>query len=610
MKHTINIIILCLLLSTVLWSQIPNKISYQGLLTTVSGPVNDGSYTLKFDVYNAPSSGTLRHTETFSSVSVQQGTFNVTLGSTTTLPAIFSESLYVEIIATAGPSGLTYPLMFSPRSALTASPYSLAPWSTSSSNIFYNSGNVGIGTTVPSHRLHVSGDDDMVKLQSQTAGSIFDGMVFYNNTGTRLGGIRSHTSVAQDGLENDLELWSESGDVTFSRGNVGIGTESPAYPLDVNGGIRSGSISVAPYNSTIDLHGTGVSGNYWSLQPTAFVANDQFGIVRYEAGSADASKSIILTDGGWVGIGTATPSYKLDVNGIVNATNIYKNGSPLSTSQWTTNGSNIYYNSGNVGIGTTTPSYKLDVNGIVNAANIYKNGSPLSTSQWTTNGSNIYYNSGKVGIGTSTPSSILDIKVSSATDAYQGIGITRHSTMLGTDLTLTMNQGTLGVLNFTYPGFVDLVTMDFNTRRVGIGRTDPISRLHVNGDINTDGIVYSHGTALISDKQFKKDIISLSSALKKVQSMHGVYFNWRSDEYPDRSFSKDRQIGFIAQEVEGIVPELVSKTPDGYKSVDYAKVTPLLVEAIQEQQKEIDELKSLVKSLLANKSNSIEGGTR
>ena len=562
MKHTINIIILCLLLSTVLWSQIPNKISYQGLLTTVSGPVNDGSYTLKFDVYNAPSSGTLRHTETFSSVSVQQGTFNVTLGSTTTLPAIFSESLYVEIIATAGPSGLTYPLMFSPRSALTASPYSLAPWSTSSSNIFYNSGNVGIGTTVPSHRLHVSGDDDMVKLQSQTAGSIFDGMVFYNNTGTRLGGIRSHTSVAQDGLENDLELWSESGDVTFSRGNVGIGTESPAYPLDVNGGIRSGSISVAPYNSTIDLHGTGVSGNYWSLQPTAFVANDQFGIVRYEAGSADASKSIILTDGGWVGIGTATPSYKLDVNGIVNA------------------------------------------------ANIYKNGSPLSTSQWTTNGSNIYYNSGKVGIGTSTPSSILDIKVSSATDAYQGIGITRHSTMLGTDLTLTMNQGTLGVLNFTYPGFVDLVTMDFNTRRVGIGRTDPISRLHVNGDINTDGIVYSHGTALISDKQFKKDIISLSSALKKVQSMHGVYFNWRSDEYPDRSFSKDRQIGFIAQEVEGIVPELVSKTPDGYKSVDYAKVTPLLVEAIQEQQKEIDELKSLVKSLLANKSNSIEGGTR
>jgi len=295
-------------------AQTPNKISYQGLLTTVSGPVSDGSYTLKFDVYNAPASGTLRHTETFSGVSVQQGTFNVMLGSTTTLPAIFSESLYVEVTATAGPAGLSFPLTFSPRSELTASPYSLAPWATSGGNLFYNSGNVGIGTIVPSHRLHVSGDDDMVKLQSQTAGSNFDGMVFYNNTGTRLGGIRSHTSVVQDGLEDDLELWSESGDVTFSRGNVGIGTSSPSDLLTVGspstrGVIRVDGSSLLP--PVLGLADTRVNGKTWGIYSGSPSIGD-FGINDASAGTVPF---VIKQGSGNVGIGTTSPLSKLDVYG-------------------------------------------------------------------------------------------------------------------------------------------------------------------------------------------------------------------------------------------------------------------------------------------------------
>ena len=56
-------------------------------------------------------------------------------------------------------------------------------------------------------------------------------------------------------------------------------------------------------------------------------------------------------------------------------------------------------------------------------------------------------------------------------------------------------------------------------------------------------------------------------------------------------FSDDRQIGFSAQEVEKLFPEIVVTDATGYKSVDYGRITPILVEAVKEQQQQIDELK-------------------
>jgi hypothetical protein len=65
-------------------------------------------------------------------------------------------------------------------------------------------------------------------------------------------------------------------------------------------------------------------------------------------------------------------------------------------------------------------------------------------------------------------------------------------------------------------------------------------------------------------------------------------------------FDKGSQFGFIAQEFEKVIPELVRTDKDGYKSIDYVKLTPILVVAIQEQQKQIEELKALVNRLIAN----------
>ena len=77
-----------------------------------------------------------------------------------------------------------------------------------------------------------------------------------------------------------------------------------------------------------------------------------------------------------------------------------------------------------------------------------------------------------------------------------------------------------------------------------------------------------------------------------VSKLRGVRFDWRHDEYPEQKFSDGRQLGFIAQEVKEIFPEVIMQDDDGYYSVDYAKLTPVLVEAVKELKAEVVELKA------------------
>ena len=132
---------------------------------------------------------------------------------------------------------------------------------------------------------------------------------------------------------------------------------------------------------------------------------------------------------------------------------------------------------------------------------------------------------------------------------------------------------------------------------VGMGTLVPTVRLQVNGDIIANSIAGS------SDLRFKTNIHTVDNALDKVKSLRGVYFNWDQKSFPDKNFSDKTELGFIAQEVEKVLPEVVSKdkTLEEYRSVKYDKVVALLVEAIKEQQKQIDSLKSQVKKLKRKK---------
>ncbi len=133
----------------------------------------------------------------------------------------------------------------------------------------------------------------------------------------------------------------------------------------------------------------------------------------------------------------------------------------------------------------------------------------------------------------------------------------------------------------------------FNTGNVGIGTSSPGYALTVAGTAWV-----TSGSWSGSDKRWKTNINNLDGSLNKVMQLKSVSFYWKKDEYPEMNFNDDLQIGFIAQDVENIVPEIVTTTKNGFKGVDYAKLTPVLVEAIQEQQAQINDLKAQNETLM------------
>ncbi len=84
---------------------------------------------------------------------------------------------------------------------------------------------------------------------------------------------------------------------------------------------------------------------------------------------------------------------------------------------------------------------------------------------------------------------------------------------------------------------------------------------------------------------------SLTDVTEKLSLIRGVYFDWDLSENTGLLLKEGRQIGIIAQEIEKVYPELVMTNDQGYKMVDYSKLTPVLLEAVKEQQQQIDSFK-------------------
>ena len=116
--------------------------------------------------------------------------------------------------------------------------------------------------------------------------------------------------------------------------------------------------------------------------------------------------------------------------------------------------------------------------------------------------------------------------------------------------------------------------------------------LQVQGNVYITGNLCATSTNCVSDIRYKKNITSLQSSLNNVLRLKGVNYDWRKEEFPEQNFTTQRQTGFIAQELEAIYPEMVATDGNGYKSVDYARLTPVLVEALKELHQKIEALES------------------
>lgn len=210
--------------------------------------------------------------------------------------------------------------------------------------------------------------------------------------------------------------------------------------------------------------------------------------------------------------------------------------------------------------------------------------------------------SGNVGIGTSSPSSTLtvgnaigsisgELTLNPAFTANEGGQINIKKSVNGSTADWVIDQYGTSASDARFRIFNSIGESNgisiLENGNIGMGVLTPSVRLQVGGDIIANSIAGS------SDARFKTNITPIKNPLQKVLQLRGVNFDWNTKVFPDRNFSDQKAIGFIAQDVEKVLPEVVQteKTSEGYKAVQYDKVVALLVEAIKEQQKQIDRLK-------------------
>ena len=151
---------------------------------------------------------------------------------------------------------------------------------------------------------------------------------------------------------------------------------------------------------------------------------------------------------------------------------------------------------------------------------------------------------------------------------------------------------TSGVL--TVDGKVASTTLDVTgattlggTVAVGGAHSDATKELYVNGDI------YATGTSTsASDARFKRNITSVTDALEVARKARAVTFSFQTDAFPERRFPKTKQAGVVAQELEAVLPDLVSTDDHGYKGVAYERLGVYALAAVKELDEEVRALRA------------------
>lgn len=443
-------------------------------------------------------------------------------------------------------------------------------------NLYWDDTNkrLGIGTNIPTIRLQVVSEQAGGGIAIQGSGTNSPAIGLYNATtfGGSLGLAIASGHILSTSVVNDIVLRSDSnllfGSLGIERmritnaGNVGIGTTSPGTKLGITG---PGYTEISLYSGDTSYariwYGTGGSyattGSSWN----AGIRNDSgYGnafAIESNAGPGWSPK-LFITQGGNVGIGTTSPAELFDINGGRLRVTSTTGGLGLAIA--------IRYNSsaGRGWIGGIN-----DVNG-----GLWFSGNDIGTTEHMR-----ITNTGNVGIGTTTPGAPLDIGGQFRVSYWAA----------GSRITMPTNVLYIKSDSVRFTDGADVFLGRFETPGVSPYTFDIYGQCHAT----------SFPTS--SDIRFKQNIALLSNVLSRIRYLNGVSFEWNQIyQSLGRGTEGKREIGLIAQEVEQVFPELITTfkaEKDGLivedaRSIDYGRLTAILVEGIKELINKIDILES------------------
>jgi hypothetical protein len=556
-----------------------------------------------------------------------------------------------------------------------------------------SSGNVGIGTISPAHRLDVSGSAritssvflpglTIVPQTNVVTINTTTGQLYYTASSAIGGGLSG-------GTNNYIPLWT--------------GTNTLSSSLLV----QNVPLSIVTAYGSIHTYTEQVGGGVNLIRSqnrdtTAGITHEsRFGTQQLGAGAArtllyaaspntadTAGELTIVTENGGQVISTIG-KYTTGVN---NTLSVYVSGSSNIEVVRLHTAGNSFLNGGNVGIGDTSPTVLVDAykatNGIIRVradnggafyvadstktttiaafgdsagiiggtanatASVYAGAVPLAfyvngaerariatTGDITFGSSGLYYDSTnkRLGIGVASPSQVLDAaaafaiaKFTSTTGTnsaffqyintggnfYLGLeGSTGATFGASAYAGVVYHSGAYPIQFFTSATLRATLTSGGNLG-IGANTSTTTYKLDVNASGATGARVFSGSLAVgnilpsatvgridasndvvafsTSDMRFKTNIIPISGALDKITQIGGYEFDW----VPNQEYHgfEGHDVGVIAQEIEKVLPEVVKERDSGYKAVKYEKIVPLLIEAIKEQQQQIDELRYLLQN--------------
>ena len=359
--------------------------------------------------------------------------------------------------------------------------------------------------------------------------------------------------VYRPSVDNMAWVWDEANDGWSAFSTTDNGT-------------TAGSLTVTGYQ---DVYARDVRPQRDLISPNVYVTNQPSGRVVYTTTSGQ-----LISDADLTFNGTTLTAQSVDINGgsidgvtigtssvatDIRVDNLQLNGNQISSTNTDGNITLEPNGAGKVDVGSQLTADSLNVEDLTSGRVVYTgtSGELQDASTFTFNGTTVTINTVDINGG-----------------AIDGTNIGAASQ--GTGNFTSLESDSLSVTNATASTSKDTGAIIITAGGLG-----------VEGAIHAGGDVEAFNT---SDSRLKENVVSIASALDKLDSITGVEFDWNASEAGlNYSHLGGHDVGVIAQDLQEILPEAVKERDDGYLAVDYGRVVPLLIQAIKELKAKIEE---------------------